>query len=93
MRSAVLDLAWYQYFLLDVIAVLGLVGVCSRYQVVCQYATSNYKCCKEERLKNIKFYILLHVIVKVIFITIHLKLINDVELIILIDFGLIFAQG
>jgi glucuronosyltransferase len=26
MRSAVLDLSWYQYFLLDVIAVLALVG-------------------------------------------------------------------
>jgi glucuronosyltransferase len=28
LRSAVLDLAWYQYFLLDVIAVLALVAVC-----------------------------------------------------------------
>ena len=28
LRSAVLDLAWYQYFLLDVIAVLALVVVC-----------------------------------------------------------------
>jgi glucuronosyltransferase len=28
MRSAVLDLAWYQYFLLDVIVVLALVAVC-----------------------------------------------------------------
>ena len=28
MRSAVLDLAWYQYFLLDVIAVLALAAVC-----------------------------------------------------------------
>jgi glucuronosyltransferase len=28
MRSAVLDLAWYQYFLLDIIAVLALVAVC-----------------------------------------------------------------
>jgi glucuronosyltransferase len=28
LRSAVLDLAWYQYFLLDVIAVLSLVAVC-----------------------------------------------------------------
>jgi glucuronosyltransferase len=28
MRSAVLDLARYQYFLLDVIAVLALVAVC-----------------------------------------------------------------
>ena len=27
MRSAVLDLAWYQYFLLDVIAVLALAVV------------------------------------------------------------------
>ena len=27
LRSAVLDLAWYQYFLLDVIAVLALVAV------------------------------------------------------------------
>jgi glucuronosyltransferase len=27
MRSAVLDLAWYQYFLLDVIAVLAIVAV------------------------------------------------------------------
>jgi glucuronosyltransferase len=27
MRSAVLDLAWYQYFLLDVIAVLALATV------------------------------------------------------------------
>jgi hypothetical protein len=26
MRSAALDLSWYQYFLLDVIAVLALVG-------------------------------------------------------------------
>jgi len=28
LRSAALDLAWYQYFLLDVIAVLALVAVC-----------------------------------------------------------------
>jgi uncharacterized protein YneF (UPF0154 family) len=28
MRSAALDLAWYQYFLLDVIAILALVAVC-----------------------------------------------------------------
>jgi glucuronosyltransferase len=28
MRSAVLDLTWYQYFLLDVIAVLALSAVC-----------------------------------------------------------------
>jgi glucuronosyltransferase len=28
LRSAVLDLAWYQYFLLDVIAVLALGAVC-----------------------------------------------------------------
>jgi glucuronosyltransferase len=28
LRSAVLDLAWYQYFLLDVIAVLVLGAVC-----------------------------------------------------------------
>jgi glucuronosyltransferase len=28
LRSAVLDLAWYQYFLLDVIAVLGLAVGC-----------------------------------------------------------------
>jgi glucuronosyltransferase len=28
LRSAVLDLAWYQYFLLDVIAVLALASVC-----------------------------------------------------------------
>jgi glucuronosyltransferase len=28
LRSAALDLAWYQYFLLDIIAVLVLVAVC-----------------------------------------------------------------
>jgi len=28
LRSALLDLAWYQYFLLDVIAVLALASVC-----------------------------------------------------------------
>ena len=28
LRSAVLDLAWYQYLLLDVVAVLSLVAVC-----------------------------------------------------------------
>jgi glucuronosyltransferase len=28
MRSAVLDLSWYQYFLLDVITVLALAAVC-----------------------------------------------------------------
>ena len=28
LRSAVLDLAWYQYLLLDVVAVLALVAVC-----------------------------------------------------------------
>jgi hypothetical protein len=35
MRSAVLDLAWYQYFLLDVIAVLALVAVCILVAVYC----------------------------------------------------------
>jgi hypothetical protein len=35
LRSAVLDLAWYQYFLLDVIAVLALVIVCGLVAVYC----------------------------------------------------------
>jgi hypothetical protein len=35
LRSAVLDLTWYQYFLLDVIVVLALVVVCSLVAVYC----------------------------------------------------------
>jgi len=35
LRSAVLDLAWYQYFLLDVIAVLALVTACVLVAVYC----------------------------------------------------------
>jgi len=34
LRSAVLDLTWYQYFLLDVTAVLALASVCSPHSVV-----------------------------------------------------------
>jgi glucuronosyltransferase len=33
--SAVLDLAWYQYFLLDVIAELALVAVCLLVAMYC----------------------------------------------------------
>jgi glucuronosyltransferase len=55
LRSAVLDLAWYQYFLLDVIAVLALVAVCvveavyfiSR-TVIRRHYTSNDKKCHNE---------------------------------------------
>jgi len=39
LRSAVLDLAWYQYFLLDVIAVLALVAVCFLVAVYCMSRT------------------------------------------------------
>jgi len=35
LRSAELDLAWYQYFLLDVIAVLVLFAVCVLVAVYC----------------------------------------------------------
>jgi glucuronosyltransferase len=35
LRSAVLDLAWYQYFLLDVIAVLAIVAVCVLVAMYC----------------------------------------------------------
>jgi len=61
LRSAVLDSAWYQYFLLDVIAVLALVAVCllvAMYcmtravtSIVCQYATNDKKC-KEECMES-----------------------------------------
>jgi glucuronosyltransferase len=58
LRSAILYRAWYQYYLLDVIAVLALVAVCLLVAMYCMSravisrlfatATNEKKCRKEE---------------------------------------------
>jgi hypothetical protein len=52
MRSAVLDLAWYQYFLLDVIAVLALAVVCIIVSLYLMYRTIFRRLISHQARKN-----------------------------------------